>query len=334
MGLGIGGRRGVLLGRGVALLSLALATMLPATAAADEPEAESFEEPLEKLLGGSLEMGVAARRELPPERLFDPNNPDASTGPTGPREVASLSPMLRLNLRVRDEVELYGAGGVVTVFTNGPEGQTNSARPSNITFGGRRLWEWSSDKYRSADLGVEFGIPTGYARSDDELDAYEYALAGRGGLGPWEWMPRTLSFVAPGGVAAQVFRRWVIDGRGAIAGMFPSLGDVDRPTIAAQISAGARFVLPWVALGVRASAVYNGRHPDDRSQLAITPTLDTSLCRRGTRRISGTMAPTTAQCPVYLSAKMNLNLDAPYGFVSDEAMGIWGLHFGLGWAVF
>ncbi|MEM6995033.1 MAG: hypothetical protein AAF721_31255, partial [Myxococcota bacterium] len=248
-------------------VSLVVATVSTAASASDPPASEpassqsiaSFEEPLEKQLGGSLEMGVAARRELPPPPAAGIGGADPATQ-QGPREIASLSPMLRMNLRVRNEVELYASGGLVSVFTNSRQGQESSARPSNIAFGGRRVWEFSGSKYRAADAGFEFAIPTGYARTDDELDAYEYALASRGGLGPWEWMPRTLSMVVPAGVSAQVFKRWVLESRGALAAMFPSIGDVDRPTVAAQISAGARWVLPWLAVGVRTSAVYNGRH--------------------------------------------------------------------------
>ena len=302
----------------------------------EEAPAVEAVEPVEQL-GGSIEMGVAARRETPPPPVADGMlGPDDPMPSSGPRDIASLSPMIRLHLRVRDEVELYGAAGVVSVISNGAQGKDTTVRPSNITFGGRRVWEWgqSEGKYRAADAGFTFGIPTGYARTEDELSAYEYALAGRGGLGPWEWMPQTLAFAVPGGVAAQVFKRWVLQARGALAAMIPSQGDISRPAIAAQVSAGARFVLPWLGLGVRSSAVYNGRHPDDKSQVAITPSLDTNLCRKGGRRISGSMAPTSARCPVSLTAQLNLNLDAPYGFVSDEAMGIWGLHFGLGWAIF
>lgn len=292
--------------------------------------AADFDEPMVKQVGGELEMGVAAARETAPPPFVG----EGAEPQLGARDIASVSPMLRMDLRVRDEIELYGSGGAVAVFTNSAQGVDRSARPSNIAFGGRRIWEWGGDRYRAADAGVELALPTGYARSDDESDAYEFALAGRGGLNPWEWMPRTMSFVAPAGVRAQVFKRWMIEGRGALAGMFPSVGDVDRPTIGAQISAGARLVLPWLALGLRSSAVYNGRHPSDRTQVAVTPSLDTNLCRRGGRRISGSMAPTSARCPVSLTARFNLNLDAPYGVVSERAMGIWGLHFGLGWAIF
>ena len=286
----------------------------------DEPEPD-------KQLGGSIETGIAGRRQL-----LLPPSPEHPRGLH--RDLVSLSPMVRMDLRVRNEVELYGSAGAVVVLSQGPEGRSNVARPSNIGFGGRRVWEWGGDKYRAADFGFEFGIPTGYAETADESDAYAYALGSRGGQNPWEWMPRTLSFVAPAGIHAQIFRRWVVGGRAALAAMFPSINDVAPPTVGAQISAGARWVLPWFALGAGASAVYNGRHPTDRTQVALAPSLDTNLCRRGGRRISGTMAATTARCPVYASAKMHLNLDAPYGFFTDEAMGIWGVHVALGWSIF
>lgn len=320
----------------IAAMAVGALSFVPSPAYAEPPRDQPADDAIEQL-GGQIEMGVAARREAPPPPVADGTlGPEGAMPATGPRDVASLSPMVRLHLRVRDEVELFGAAGVVSVISNGPQGKDSTVRPSNITFGGRRVWEWgqSEGKYRAADAGLTFGIPTGYARTDDELSAYEYALAGRGGLDPWEWMPQTLAFAVPGGVSAQLFKRWVVSTRGALAAMLPSQGDVSKPTIAAQASAGARFVLPWLGVGVRGSAVYNGRHPDDKSQVAITPSLDTNLCRRGGRRISGTMAPTTARCPVSLTAQLNLNLDAPYGFVTDDAMGIWGLHFGLGWAIF
>jgi len=311
---------------------------LAATAAADDPQPQrsvaALEAPDVKQMGGSVEMAVAARTEV----ITDS---DTAAEPNGVRQTASLSPMMRIDLRVRDEVELAAAFGLVTVFSNGPEGETQSARPSNISFGGRRLWEWSdtssrtsSKRFRAADVGFEFAIPTGTAQGQDEVDAFEYALAGRGGLGPWAWMPNTLGLVLPARVRAQVARRWVVESTGALAGMFPSIGDIDPPTAAAQLTGGARWVLPWVALGMQASAVYNGRRQGDKTQTAVAPSLDTNLCRRGGRRISGSIPGTSARCPVSLSAKFHMNLDAPYGFVRDDSLSIWGLHFGLAWAAF
>ena len=118
----------------------------------------------------------------------------------------------------------------------------------------------------------------------------------------------------------------------AVAGMFPSHGDPAPPTMAAQAGAYGRLLLKWVGAGLRTSAVYNGRHVSDKNQFAIAPFLDASLCR-GPRRVKADPARTSAQCPVYALAQMNLNLDAPYGFVTDDAMGIWGLQFALAWAL-
>ena len=56
--------------------------------------------------------------------------------------------------------------------------------------------------------------------------------------------------------------------------------------------------------------------------------------RRGGRRIQGTFAKATKQCPLYATAKFNFNIDAPFGYTSADAMRVWGLTLGLGWAVF
>ena len=38
--------------------------------------------------------------------------------------------------------------------------------------------------------------------------------------------------------------------------------------------------------------------------------------------------------PLYALASLNVNLDGPYGFMGRESTGIWGMQFGLGWAVY
>jgi hypothetical protein len=67
----------------------------------------------------------------------------------------------------------------------------------------------------------------------------------------------------------------------------------------------------------------------------VSPFVDASLCRRGTgRRLRGERARTSHDCPVYASARLNVNLDGPYGFSGDDPMRVWGVQAGLGWAVY
>jgi hypothetical protein len=266
-------------------------------------------------LSGDIDVGIFAERR-----------PD--------RDVASLSPHLRLGIRPRPTVEILGGFGAVATFMDGTMGRENSARPSNIDFGLRWVKRWGGDRYREASAGFHFAIPTGGARTDLEAEAYDYALGGRGGWNPWDWTPSTLGLVLPAEIHAQVWRRLVVGGEVGIGGLFPAVQNTSTPEAAAQVAGQARYVLPWLALGLRVQGVYNGARRAETNQVAIAPMVDVSLCRRGGPRLRGTFARTTAECPVYASARLNLNLDAPYGFVSRDAMRLWGLQVGLGWAVF
>jgi hypothetical protein len=131
-----------------------------------------------------------------------------------------------------------------------------------------------------------------------------------------------------------VWRRLVVGADAALAGLFPSVYNTAPPAFAGQVAGQGRFVTRWFAVGARVSAVYNGQRTDDRTQVAVAPLADVSFCRRGGRRIQGTLAQTTAQCPVFATARFNVNVDAPFGFTRADAMRVWGLQVGLGWAVF
>lgn len=266
-------------------------------------------------LTGEAEVGIFAERR-----------PDL--------DVASVSPLLRLGIRPRPQVEIFGGFGAVATFSDGPEGRENFARPSNIDFGGRWVRRWGGDRYRSASIGFQFAIPTGAVQSDAQADAYEYALGGRAGWNPWDWTPATLGLVVPAEIHAQVWRRLVVGGELGVGGMFPSIDNNAPPSAAAQVAAQARYVLPWLGVGVRVSGVYNGQRREDTTQTAVAPFADVSLCRRGGPRLRGTLERANAKCPAYLSARFNINLDAPYGWATKDAMRVWGLQLGLGWSVF
>ena len=114
-----------------------------------------------------------------------------------------------------------------------------------------------------------------------------------------------------------------------------ALAGVDGVAAAAQIAAQARFVTRRLGMGLRLAAVWNGRHEDDQSQAGLSPFIDTSLCRRGTgRRLRGERTRTSHACPLYATGRLNVNLDGPYGYVGADAMRVWGVQVGLGWAVY
>ncbi|MEM7158499.1 MAG: hypothetical protein AAF799_37010 [Myxococcota bacterium] len=247
----------------------------------------------------------------------------------------AVSPQIRLGMRPRPEVELHLDFGAVAIFREGPEGRQQEARPSNLSFGASRVLDRRGDRWRYAKVGFAFVIPTGFASSPLEQDAYEYALAGRVGWDPWAWVPQTLGLVVPAEVRAQLGRRWVLGADGALAALLPSAGITDGPAVAAQVAGEARFVTRWMGLGMRMTAAWNGRHPEDRSQAGVSPFVDASLCRRRTgRRVRGQTARTSSDCPLYALASLNVNVDGPYGFMGRESTGIWGMQFGLGWAVY
>ena len=300
----------------------------PSVAAASEPVIERGPPPPETvtttareleekpILVGDVDVGIFAER-------------------TPELDIASVSPLMRLGIRPRPNVEILAGLGAVASFSNGPEGKQTLARPSNLGFGVHWVGDFGGDKYRAARVGFQFAIPTGAVRSEEEAQAYRYALGGRGGWNPWDWAPATLGLVIPAEVQAQVWRRLVVGGEAAVGGLFASIDNEAPHTAAAQVAASMRWVLPWFAAGLRISGVVDGRQADDNTQAAVTPFADVSLCRKNTgRRLRGTFERTTADCPVYASARFNVNLDAPYGFIADDAMRVWGLQVGLGWAVF
>jgi len=265
---------------------------------------------------GDIELGTAAEAR-----------PDEN--------VAAVSPQIRLGMRPRPEVELHIAFGAVAIVREGPEGRDRDARPSNLSFGASRVFDRRDDRFRYAKVGFSFVIPSALASNEFEQDAYEYALAGRIGWNPWSWMPQTLALVVPAQVRAQVARRWVLGADGGLGALLPSAGRADGLAAAAQVAGEARFVTRRLGLGMRMAAVWNGRHPDDRSQVGVSPFVDASLCRLGSgRRLRGEHARTSEQCPMYALARLNINLDGPYGFTGNESLAAWGVQLGLGWAVY
>jgi hypothetical protein len=290
-------------------LAQAAATPVPGQPAADDV-------PLTPTVVGDVELGI-----------FAESRPDQDT--------ASISPQVHMGLRPRPEVELHLRFGAVSVFRDGPEGREQLARPSNLSFGASRVLDRREGSWRYAKLGFGFVLPSAFASNHAEQEAYDYALGGRGGWDPWTWTPQSFGLVIPAEVRAQAGRRWVIGGDGALAGLLPSAQRTDGLAVAAQIAGEARVVTRWMGLGMRLAAVWNGRHPHDRSQASVSPFVDASLCRRSTgRRLRGERARTSHACPVYATARLNVNLDGPYGFTGDDPLRVWGVQAGLGWAVY
>lgn len=249
--------------------------------------------------------------------------------------VAAISPEFELGMRPRPEVELRIGFGAVATFREDATGRSYEARPSNLEFGASRVFDQRDDRWRYAKVGFSFVIPTAFANTEGEHEAYEYAMASRTGWDPWSWTPSTLGVIVPAEVRLQVSKRWVIGSDGALGVLLPGTGVTDNVAIAAQVAGEARLVTRLLGMGVRLAAAWNGRHPTDRGQAGVSPFVDASLCRRSAkRRITGLRARTSDQCPVFASARLNLNLDGPYGFTGRDALGVWGVQVGLGWAVY
>lgn len=307
--------------------SLAVAAVLavasPSVAGQVPLDRDATQAPTEPTLVGEAELGI-----------FAESRPD--------EDVASVSPQVSMGMRPRPEVELDIRFGAVAVFRNrsggpGEQGLEQQARPSNLSFGASKVSDRRrpDSRYVHTKLGFAFVLPTAYAKSPSEQEAYDYALGGRIGWDPWTWTPQTFGLVVPAELRVQLGRRWVLGGDAGFALLLPSADRTDGLAVAAQGAAQARFVTRVLGLGVRLTGVWNGRHPHDRSQAGVSPFVDTSLCRRDSgRRLRGERARTTNECPLFASARLNMNLDGPYGWTGDDAMRVWGLQVGLGWSVF
>lgn len=306
------------LGRWLAAGALAAGLTLPAQANAEPVprESSSDEVPVAPTIVGDVELGAFAAAQ-----------PDEN--------VALISPHVRMGIRPRPEVELHVNFGAVSVLRDTPQGRSRDTRPSNLSFGFSGVLDRRHDRWRYAKIGFGFVLPSAVATTSVEHDAYEYAMGGRLGWDPWNWMPQSLGLVVPAEVRAQVGRRWVLGGDAGLAALLPSANRTDGMAMAAQVAAQARVVTRRFGLGMRLSAVWNGRHPDDRGQAGVSPFVDTSLCRRSSgRRLRGERARTSNACPLYASARLNLGFDGPYGFLGEDAMRMWGVQLGLGWAVY
>jgi hypothetical protein len=299
------------------LLLAGLAVPAKASAAAPVPvQSPANDVPLTPTMVGDAELGIFA------ESRRDQNT-------------ASISPQIRVGLRPRPEVELHMSFGAVAVFRDGPQGREQEARPSNLAFGASRVVDRREGSWRYAKIGIGFVLPSAFTTNAIEQQAYDYALGSRGGWDPWTWTPQSFGLVIPAEIRAQAGRRWVIGGDGGLAGLLPSASRTDGLAVAAQIAAEARVVTRWMGLGLRLAAVWNGRHPHDRSQASVSPFIDASLCRRSSgRRLRGERARTSDVCPLYATARLNVNIDGPYGFTGDDPLRAWGVQAGLGWAVY
>lgn len=281
---------------------------------AEQPEAPSDE--AVPVMTGELSVGA-----------FAESRPDVET--------AAVAPRARLGIRVRPEVELDLDVGLATLHQRRDGEVVREARPSNLGFGFRFIRERRKDWFRKAWAGFEFALPTTFVDGEQDRTVFDYAIGSGGGWSPWTWEPATLALVVPAGWQSEVAPKFELGFEGAVAGLFAAGLNPAPPAFAGQAAGQVRYAFPWLGLGLRAQAVYNGRQPDDKSQFAVAPSIDTALCRQqAKRRIQGVVGGQSADCPVSLSARVHVNIDQPYGFVTDEAMRVWGLQIGLGWAVF
>lgn len=330
----LAGKRG---GGWVVAGALALGLTLPAQARAAGDEAPA-DPPIvrdQALVGTRIVRDQAPQDETGAPVVVGDLDATFSAEARPDQNVVAVAPRAYLGIRPRPEVELHVTFGAVSIFRDGPQGRQQQARPGNLGFGASGVLDRREGNWRYAKVGFSFVLPTAFTTTPEEQEAYDYALAGRIGWDPWTWTPKTFGVVVPAELRAQVSRRWVIGGDGGLAVLLPSANRTDGLAIAAQVAGEARFVTRWMGLGVRMAASWNGRHPDDRTQAGVSPFVDASLCRRSAgRRVQGERARTSEACPVYALARLNMNLDGPYGFTGADALGVWGVQLGLGWSVY
>jgi hypothetical protein len=265
-------------------------------------------------------------------------------------DVAAVSPRVELGLRPRPSVELNIAIGAAALFANGTAGPIRAGAPSNAIIGGRFVAARTCtdchrtaahigsrrnarSRYRAGHIGFQFALPTAPSSTEEMKLAVEYAQVGRAGWNPWEWETGVLGLVVPAGVRVQAARRLVLGGDAAVALLVPTT-DTRGVTFAGQLAFDARVVLSRLALGMRLAGVWNGRDVDDRTHASVAPFVDIGLCRRGSGpRVRGTIESQSSSCPLRASARLNINLDGPYGFATGDPMGVWGVVVGLGWSV-
>ena len=194
------------------------------------------------------------------------------------------------------------------------------------------------DKFRGTADAAAVASAIGHAAWERDLDCDEVVLSdgGEGMLEVFGGPNRSTAVTGPlGGRVEAGWRLDAVHGGVLKVGHHGSSTSTSEPAVGAQGGAQARYVLPWFGAGVRLQGVYNGRHDRDTTQAAVAPFLDVGLCRRSAeRRIQGVMSGTNYDCPVQLNARLNVNLDGPYGFVSPDSLRVWGLQAGLSWAVF
>jgi hypothetical protein len=172
-------------------------------------------------------------------------------------------------------------------------------------------------------IGFAFALPTNFRLTDRETEALDYAVAVRGGLDPWLWLPATLGIVVPGGWTWRA--PWMqVGADGALAALVAAANNPDRPGFAAQARGHVAFASPWVVLGAYVSGAVNTRDTRNKTQVAVGPVLDVPLCFGKRRRQT---------CPLTAFGQVNVNLDRPYGFVGD-GLHVWGGQVGLRWAMY
>lgn len=254
------------------------------------------------LMTGTLDTGIVAQR-------------------TRDQDLAAISPLVRLGLRVRPRVELGLTAGAAAVFLAGEE-RVRSARPANLGLGGR--WIGGRDVAGRRHIGMfgfEFALPLAFSRDGREALAFDMARAGRGAWNPWLWKPSTLAVVVPVAWSVAWTPRFQTGFEGAAAGLFSASPRQAGPKFAGQLAIFARVDLGRLGVELAARGVYDG-DASDPTRLSVSPAADFALCRRE-----------RTVCPLRVLARLNVNIDAPYGFTSANAMRILGGQVGLGWTL-
>lgn len=267
-------------------------------------EAKAKPEPTKKVVTGSVDVGFFADRR--------PNE-----------DVASVSPLMTLGVRPREHVELGIGMGVATLATSDREfGNRREVMAGNLSLGTKFVHD-ELDRPVHTYIGFEFALPTNARMTDNQQRAFRIARAVRAGFDAWRFTPSSMAVVVPLGVSWQ--GRWLrVGADGAVAGLFAAPGNANLPGAVMQARGHAALVTNYVVAGASLSGVWNARETLGTTQAAAGPFAELPLCVGERRR---------ASCPLSLTGRANINLDAPMGFAS-EGRRVWGMLFGLSWSLY
>jgi len=193
-----------------------------------------------------------------------------------------------------------------------PFGESDSA----LLLGNPYLALFYADRSLRSVARVGFGVALPVLDPDDPIgrEAPLMAVATRGYMDTWLYVPERLSFVVPGQLQARV-SLFVIGVDAAVSALIPT-GDSDQQETELGVQAGALF-------GIAAGDATIGM----RLQVGAVPTIDS-----GDHAQASLMPFVQADLDggAFFHGGVLINLDDPYGVAGDNTVGLWALRIGGG----